>query len=412
MTASPAPHVVVVGAGPAGSAAAAFLARRGARVRLLERHRFPRDKSCGDGLTPRCLAMLRRLGCSLPVRATQPIQRAYLVSPSGFVHDTPFPNRPFGSEGGVIERRVLDEALARHAVGCGADLREGEAVTELGRSGRHIEVRCRSGERLRADVVLGCDGAPSLVRTLLGAPRYPAAHTIVALRAYFEGVTLVRPDAFAVFYERDLLPGYGWIFPLPGERANVGIGMRADHIRRRRVRLGEMFERFCRSPAVAAQLAQARRVGRPVGHLLPLGSFQHRVSFDQALLLGDAAGFINPATGEGIEYALESGEVAARAIDRAERKGDFGRAALSVYDRECAARFSSAFELCHLAQLFFSTAGRVEASLRGAARSAWYNDLIFDVFGGNIHRPWLRAIGTTLRRLRSRWSEPTPAGRG
>jgi menaquinone-9 beta-reductase len=339
-------HVAIVGAGPAGSSAATFLARQGARVTLLERHRFPRDKVCGDGCTPRTVWMLERLGLEpLPSSEASPVDSVYLASPGGRVLDAKIPAHIFGGRSCVVPRLVLDERLVRHAVRAGAELREGTKVEGLECNPQGVSLLLRGGERLRADVVLGCDGYPSVVRQALGAPAFPDNHSAYAVRAYYEGVSLSRPSAIALFWEEELLPAYGWIFPLPGGRANVGIGLQTDKLASASGKLPALLERFCASPRAAAELKGARRMGRVVGHPIPFGSYARHLVFDRALLLGDSAGFVNPLTGEGIEFALESGQFAAQALAEAEAQGDFSARGLAGYARRCEERFHGAFTL-------------------------------------------------------------------
>lgn len=392
------PHVAIVGAGPAGSAAATFLARRGARVTLLERGRFPRDKICGDGLTPRSCWMLDRLGLRdlLSSAEAAPVSNVVVGSPSGAVLDAPLPRSIFGGAAAVVPRLVLDERLAQNAVRAGAELREGVTVEGLERHDRGVTVRCRGGGAIHADVVLGCDGSPSILRRALGAPPFPDAHGAFAVRAYYEGVDLPHARAFSIFWEADLLPAYGWIFPLPGGRANVGIGMRTDCMVKAGARLPALLERFCARPRIAAQLRGGRRVGKVKGHHLPYGSFSAHTVFDRALLLGDAAGFINPLTGEGIELALESGEHAARAIEGAASAGAFGARALSRYRALCDERFRAAFRLNYRLQRVFEQPWLIDRLFRAAHRSERVMDELAGVMLGERSRITPRLVAAAV----------------
>jgi menaquinone-9 beta-reductase len=376
-------NVLIVGAGPAGSSAATFLARRGLQVTLLERARFPRDKVCGDGCTPRTVMMLGRLGLSeLRESAGAPVNRLYATSPGGVVLDAEIPSHIFGGEACSIPRAVLDERLVQNAVRAGARLREGVQVESIDFAPEGVTVACRGGARLRADVVLGCDGSPSVVRRALGAPPFPPHHSAFAVRAYYEKVSLSRPSSFGIFWERELLPAYGWVFPLPGGRANVGLGMRTDKLARSEAKLPELLERFCALPRIAAELRGAVRVGKVSGHHLPFGSFARHLVFDRALLLGDAAGFINPLTGEGIEFALESGQFAAEALAAAAERGDLSAGGLASYAHRCRERFEVAFALNRRMMGFFSRPRLVDRVFRAANRSERVRDELADVLLG------------------------------
>ncbi|MFY0573378.1 NAD(P)/FAD-dependent oxidoreductase [Cystobacter fuscus] len=382
-----APHIVIVGAGPAGSSAATFLARQGARVTLLERGRFPRDKTCGDGCTPRTLWMLERLGLgTLASTDGTPVDSVHAVSPGGVVWDAAIPARLFGGRGSIIPREVLDERLVRGAVQAGATLREGVRVVGLEREGGVPRLRCLGGESLLADVVLGCDGSPSVIRGALGAPDFPAHECAFAIRVYYENVRLSHPRGLGFFWDEALLPAYGWIFPLPGGRANVGLGMRADQLAASGARLPELLERFCASPRVAAELAGGRRVGRPKGHHLPFGSSARHTTFDQALLLGDAAGFVNPLTGEGIEFALESGAFAAEAVAEAVSAGDLSARGLGGYGRRWRTRFRTAFRLNRRLMWAFERPRLLDRVFRTACRDERTRDELIDVLSGEATR--------------------------
>jgi geranylgeranyl reductase family protein len=380
-------HIAIVGAGPAGSSAATFLAQQGARVTLLDRNRFPRDKICGDGCTPRTLWMLERLGLgTLPGTEAATVDSVYSVSPGGVVLEADIPPRLFGGRACVIPRQVLDERLVQRAVQAGAELREGVRVEGLERDASGIRLTCRGGESLRADVVLGCDGSPSVVRRALGAPDFPERESAFAVRAYYEGVQLSHPRSLAFFWEEALLPAYGWIFPLPGGRANVGLGMRADQLAASGAKLPELMERFCASPHVAAELAGARRVGKVKGHHLPFGSFAKHTLFDRALLLGDAAGFVNPLTGEGIEFALESGAFAAETVAEAAATGDFSTRGLGGYAKRWESRFRDAFHLNRRVMQVFERPRMLDRIIRAAGRSPRVRDELIDIISGDATR--------------------------
>ena len=381
-------HVAIVGAGPAGSSAATFLAQQGARVTLLERGHFPRDKICGDGCTPRTLWMLERLGLgALPGGAeASPVDAVHAVSPGGVVWDAAIPPRLFGGKASVITRQVLDERLVRRAVQAGAELREGVRVEGLEREGAGVVLRCQKGEPVRADLVLGCDGSPSVIRRALGAPDFPEHEGAFAVRAYYEGVRLSRPRSMAFYFEQDVLPAYGWIFPLPDGRANVGLGIRADQLAACGAKLPELMDRFCASRHVAAELAGGTRVGKVKGHHLPFGSFAHHTTFDRALLLGDAAGFINPLTGEGIEFALESGLFAAEAVAEAVAAGDLSARGLGGYARRWRERFRTAFRLNRRLMWAFERPRLLDRIFLTAGRNAHAREELIDILAGEAPR--------------------------
>lgn len=380
-------RVAIVGAGPAGSAAATFLAERGAEVILLERRAFPRDKVCGDGCSPRCVTMLEQLGITdLPTTEAEPIRGFHLVSPAGRVLEGDFPREHYGGRALTVPRTVLDQRLVERAVAAGATLREREQVHAVRIGSDGVEVHSSGRPPLHADLVLGCDGSPSVVRRAVGGTSFPKRHACFAVRAYFEGVRPMRPHAFSIVFEASALPGYLWMFPLPGGRANIGLGMRADYLQRSPHKLKALFEQALRSDSIRPALQHARRTSPIVGHHLPLGSYARELVFDRTLLLGDAAGFINPISGEGIEFAMDSGLQAARTIEQAQQTGDFSRHGLRGYAERCEASFRRPFDLTHRLSSLIAYPRFIELMIRRGRRSPAMRALIQGAFSGALPR--------------------------
>ena len=186
------------------------------------------------------------------------------------------------------------------------------------------------------------------------------------------------------------MPAYGWIFPLPDGRANVGVGLRTDRMRKLGIKLPEVLDRFCAMPRAAAELNGGRRTGRVQGHHLPFGTFARHLVWDRCLLLGDAAGFINPLTGEGIEFALESGLLAAETLVKAEKAGAFTRAELAPYEQRCAERFTHAFRQNGKLQRVFEHPRLIDNLFRSATRSPRVLDELASLLLGEAPRVGLR----------------------
>ena len=304
--------VVVVGAGPAGTAAAITAVEHGLDVVCVDKAQFPRDKTCGDGLTANALRLLERLGVSTAdLAATDPafVRETVLVSPSGRRVRLPLPTD--GVHAAVVRRRALDAALVGVARRRGVEIREGKAVEHVKQDDDGVELTLGDGSVLTARFVIAADGHWSSVRRALepDAPRDLGEWH--AVRQYFEGVDEQR---LWVVFERDLLPGYAWVFPLPGGRANVGYGVLRSDGRSGR-ELKDLWPDLLARPVLREILGPRARASEPVrAWPIPARYDRARLAHGRVRFAGDAAGVVDPMTGEGIAQAIETGMLAAESI--------------------------------------------------------------------------------------------------
>jgi len=310
--------LLVIGAGPAGTAAAITAAGTGRRVVVVDRAEFPRDKTCGDGLTTGALRGLEALGVRLDdLGASVPVRDVVLVAPSGRQIRVPLPGR--GQYARVMRRTDLDAALVERAAAAGAELELGRAVAELKSQTEGVEATLADGTVVAAPFAIAADGHYSTARRLLAPHDPPVRGEWSAFRQYFTGVDDPRRW---VLFERDLLPGYAWVFPLPDGRANVGFGMLRGTGGDRTVN-GKVLARTWRDlltrPLLRDILGSRAEPESPhrawpiPSHLDPA-----RLAHGRVLFAGDAAGVVDPMTGEGIAQAFETGVLAAHAtLDRA-----------------------------------------------------------------------------------------------
>lgn len=309
--------VIIVGAGPAGASAATWLARDGWRVLIIDRQRFPRDKVCGDFTGPVALAELEALGVTGEpgYLTTNVIRRAAL-----HVDGKPLIARPIPaleglpSYGRCIPRTVLDAWVLAAARRAGARVLEGVSARTIEVSPTCVTVRAAhdgADVSFTARMVIGADGSSSTVaRALRGAPP-PDTSRIVAVRGYYTG-DAGPVDQADLYFSAESFPGYYWLFPTGGGTANVGVGMVLETWPPAPGHLRELMLALVERDAVLSQrLAGATLVGKIVGW--PLSTYDPSLALvgDRVLLAGDAAGFINPLNGEGIQYALLSGRWAA-----------------------------------------------------------------------------------------------------
>jgi len=306
---------VVAGAGPAGSIAALVLARAGARVALVDKASFPRDKACGDLVGPRGVAVLEALGLAVP--GALPVADMVVVGPTGRRVSLPcHPGRDYPGLALAVPRRRLDDHLRRAALDAGAHERVARvAEPVLDGSGAVTGVVLSSGESLPADFVIGADGATSRVADMAGLVQPERVLYGFAVRTYCED----RIDAPHILL-RDVgpwrgLPGYGWAFPGPGPaNAGIGLGLRSD--RRRAAEATRALPGFLEDLRRLGLLATG---GEPasLGGWLKMGMVGTVPARGRVLLVGDAAGLVNPLQGEGISQAMASGAAAATAVLRA-----------------------------------------------------------------------------------------------
>ncbi len=300
--------LVVVGAGPAGIAAAMTAQARGLDVVVLDRARFPRDKTCGDGLTAAALRHLEALGVTVPHLPAAGVQEVVLVAPDHWQVELPLP--PGGFHAAVVERARLDAALVARARAVGVTVLEDTPVEEVADEPDGVRIRTKTGREFRGRFVVAADGHYSSVRRARDEHRGPDLGTWHALRQYYRSVGDPR---LWVCFEPDLLPGYAWVFPLPDGRANVGFGvLRNDHDGKELKQL--WAELPDRAPLRAALGPTAEPEGPARAWPIPGSYSAARVTDGRVLYVGDAAGVVDPMTGEGIAQALETGALAAAAI--------------------------------------------------------------------------------------------------
>ena len=305
--------LLVVGAGPAGVATALTARARGLDVLVVDKATFPRDKTCGDGLTASALRLLEHLGVDAPaLPGYASVRETVLVSPSGRQVRLPLPND--GEHSAVVPRLELDAALLAHARAAGVTVREGAALVELDATADGSSARFADGGAVDAAYVVAADGQWSAVRRQR-SPETPAADlgTWHAFRQYFRGVDDARQW---VLFERDLLPGYAWVFPLPGGRANVGFGVLRD-AQLDGKRLAALWREVITRSRLREVLGdRAEPEGPHRAWPIPASFSPDRLTDGRVLYTGDAAGVVDPMTGEGIAQALETGILAADAVAR------------------------------------------------------------------------------------------------
>lgn len=337
--------ICIVGAGPGGCSTALFLAKAGVPSLLIDKARFPRDKICGDGLSGWSVAMLNRLDPALKDQLAAshdslPSWGARFVAPNRQVLEVPFVDRhlPNARPPGYVATRLwfdnfLMEQCKQHPL---IEVVEGVAMEQWEQQAQDkVLLQDAAGTlQVEAKLAIFANGAHSLQAKELANLHPDKKHYVAGIRAYYDGVEGLHPDGhIELHFLKEFLPGYFWIFPLPGGRANVGAGMRSDMVAKKKVNLRKaMLQLIEADPQLKERFKNARRLGEVKGFGLPLGSKKRPVSGDNFLLVGDAASLIDPFTGEGIGNALASGELAARWAQKALEDKKYSAAYLKAYD--------------------------------------------------------------------------------
>lgn len=332
--------VIIVGGGPAGATAALYCRQVGLKAVLVDKATFPRDKICGDALSGKTVRILRELDLLDTVQELEGalIRRITFGGPSNRQFDLDLRNSLHDehiTQGFVIPREIFDNFLFQEAKKV-TEVRENFTVRDIlldngnvvGISGSN---RDGDYEEINAPLVFGADGYNSVVARKLGLYDMDMEHTSVAIRCYYEGVKDLT-DQIELHYVKEVNPGYFWIFPAGGNKANIGLGLSKDDVKKHKKNLVELLGQVTKSPFFKERFADAVPLEKPVGWNLPLGSIRRTNHGDGFMLLGDAAGLVDPFTGEGIGNALVSGKIAVETAAKAKEQHSYGSSVLSEYD--------------------------------------------------------------------------------
>ncbi|MEW2481851.1 menaquinone reductase [Mycobacterium sp. NPDC049093] len=396
--------VVVVGAGPAGSAAAAWAARAGRDVLVVDAAQFPRDKSCGDGLTPRAVAELERLGMG-PWLDTRIRHHGLRMSGFGADVEVAWPGPSFPSTGSAVPRTELDDRIRSVAADDGAKMRLGAKVVGVNYDsrGRVESVQLDDGATIGCNHLIVADGARSTLGRVLGRTWHKETVYGTAIRGYLATPRADEPWITSHLElrspEGQVLPGYGWIFPLGNGEVNIGVGALATAKRPAHAALRPLLSYYTELRREEWGFSGEPRAA--LSALLPMGGAVSGVAGPNWMLVGDAAACINPLNGEGIDYGLETGRLAAELLG----SGDYSQAWPALLQDHYAQGFSIARRLALLLTLprFLPASGPL------AVRSSFLMNIAVRVMGNLVTeedddwvaRVW-RGAGLASRRLDQR----------
>jgi len=382
--------VAVIGAGPAGATAANVLCLGGVRdVALIDKARFPRDKTCGDAITVGAIDVMREIDLEHRLAAHPLIEKVVIAAPSGAraIAEPSSDERPL-PRACVIPRKVFDAYLATSALERGAVDLTGYRLDRAERNDERWSLELSSGDmpsrhrrRITADFLIGADGAMSKVRRTLGLALNSDKHMAVAIRGYARTTTPQKPQLQLDILDIIRRGGYGWVYSIGPQAANVGIGTYLLNYKAQSLHLRGLLALYTSHIGGGYSLNEMDAQSAPLpvaSQLPPLALPEHC-----AALIGDAASMINPLTGEGISYGMVAGLLLGRALAHAVVRGhDLGRAA-AEYEKEFRCRFASHFRGGAMLKNVIWARPLLEGTINAYRRDAvFFRDALGFMFGG------------------------------
>lgn len=327
--------VIISGAGPAGCTAALALRSSGLSVALIEKEMFPREKVCGDAIpayVPKVLATIdpSYRAALEEIEDKKPVSICRYVAPDRTALDISFREKGLVCRRSVFDSFLLDLASRLDNL----TVLTGTRIKDIRAGDQGFSVSTGNGEELTARLLIGCDGSTGISKRILTPCKQEPSEGSVAVRAYFSGIKDNPPETLEFHFLKELLPGYFWIFPLPGNEFNAGIGMPSAKVKSGKINLRDLLMKIIENdPVIGPRFSGASVKGDIKGHFLPVFTRKRKISGDRFMLCGDAASLVNPATGAGIGQAMQSGRYAGWQAVKCFQKNDFSEGFMRSYDR-------------------------------------------------------------------------------
>lgn len=383
--------VIVAGAGPAGATAALRLARAGVHVLMVERFALPRQKPCGGGISTRVFSRFPWLSDSLRHVSSNAVSSLYLEGPSGGA----FRMQTSGPAVVLIRRIEFDSMLASLAIDAGADLLAPAAIAQASQDAAGVTLRTREGRELRAPMVIAADGVNSAVARRLGLnPRWPDGKLALDMmeETPVGSLRTAEPGTLSVFYGYGGAHGYAYIFPKVAH-VNVGIGYVLPYFKARvDLKPYDLQQQFVNDLRARGLMAGESQRGHFTPFLIPIGGPLKQTAAGRVLLAGDAGGFVNGFSAEGIYYAMVTGDLAAGAILAARAAGAVApdrarRAYVRAWRREIGAELRDSVLI---QKYLFSTPARMDRVVRVAQTRPEFSETLVDYASGRLSYPAAR----------------------
>lgn len=384
--------VCIIGAGPAGAAAALQLAQLGVESIIVDKAVFPRDKVCGDGLSGKVITALNRIDAAIGERLREANFTANswgvtFVSPSRHSldvgHRPDFSSNDTGHKATPVayvcrrfdfDNFLVDEIKRRPEIKCFQSV----AITGYALQEDGYFVSGDNGFQLKAQLLIIANGAYSAFTKEVAGIAMEPKHYVAGLRAYYKNIHVTNPDNFIeLHFLKGLVPGYFWIFPLPNGEANVGVGVLSHTVKKKKLNLKKLLlDIVANDPVFRARFKDATLIGGIDGYGLPLGSKKRRISGERYMLTGDAACLIDPLTGEGIGNALYSGRIAAFQAIEALKANNFSAAQMANYDTEVYRVMGKELQLSRRLQQLLRFPWLFNALLKAGSRNKQLRELL------------------------------------
>ncbi|MEM4348374.1 MAG: geranylgeranyl reductase family protein [Candidatus Anstonellaceae archaeon] len=394
---------IVVGAGPAGSTCAYLLAKKGCEVLLLEKSVFPKDKPCGDAVGAKALGILEQLGVKEQIAAEgfRRYQGVVFSSPAGNQVEISLSEFENAAGGYVCKRRKFDEILFENAKKV-CQVRQGIEVVDLVFEGTAVAgVVAKKGsneERIKSKIVIGADGASSVVARKTGCAKYECSHMCSAVRGYYENVGGLGEN-IEVHFLHECMPGYFWIFPVSATEANVGVGMLLSDIKEKKVNLWRVLDSCTKSRRFAERFAKAKLKSELSGWMLPLASARRRCAGEGFVLIGDAASLVDPFSGEGIGNAMRSAKIAAEKLGDALADGSYKPQHCLEYERALWLEMDSEVKYSHLMQRLGKYKWLLDLIIKKAQQSQKLKRELAEMIASRAAKKKVTDLGFYLRLL-------------
>ncbi len=386
--------VAIIGAGPAGAGTSLFLSKAGIHHSIFDASIFPRDKVCGDALSGKVVNILRQLDPGLIDEMASKTDRflgswgVSFIAPNQKRLDIPFRSKS-GASGvapGFIARRFdFDHFLAEKLDAATANIHFGTRVLDVSNFEKGVDIYFKKNGQSGhcfAKLIVGAEGIRSIVARKLADHKGDPKHYCSAVRAYYENVSGMHEQNFIeLYFLKDVLPGYLWVFPLPNNQANVGLGMLSANMKNKKMNLKDALTYAVETePLLKDRFKNTNMIGAISGWGLPLGSKKRRLSGERFLLAGDAASLIDPFSGEGIGNALISAMIASEVISDAIQGNDFSAPFLSAYDQKVYDRIWNELMLSYAMQRWGRVQWLFNMVVNKAIKSPTLSDMISSMF--------------------------------